>query len=266
MIATISLLLLITCVIVYLSGMVYAASVADRMIFPHVPVSYSDGPKSIKLQTDDGETITATYLEAPETKFLLLYSHGNGVDLGMLRNFLEHIQSAGISVIAYDYPGYGTSTGKASEAGVYAAADAVYRYATQTLQFAPEQITLYGRSLGSGPSCWLAARYPVAKLILDGAFTSTFRVITRVKILPWDKFDNLARLRSSITCPTLIIHGMLDKTVPFSHAKQNWEAVQGEKHKLWVENAGHHHLRQVAGPIYWQTVLPFIKNTHSIDQ
>jgi pimeloyl-ACP methyl ester carboxylesterase len=265
MLANTSLLLLVALGLIYLSGVVYAASFADRMIFPNVPTSYADGSNTIKLKASDGEDITATYLQAPAAKRLLLYSHGNGVDIGMIRGFLETFQAAGISVLAYDYPGYGTSSGKASESGVYAAADAAYTYATQTLNFTPEQITLYGCSLGSGPSCWLAERYPVDRLILDGAFTSTFRVMTRIKLLPWDKFDNLARLRS-IHCPTLIIHGVLDTTVPFDHAKQNWAALQGEKHKLWVQDAGHNNLIEVAGPIYWDTVLPFIKESHSIKQ
>jgi pimeloyl-ACP methyl ester carboxylesterase len=266
MIINIALLLIVALGLIYLSGVIYAASFADRMIFPHVPSSYVDGPETFKLKTSDGTVITATYLEAPSSQHLILYSHGNGEDIGMLRHYLEVFQAAGISALAYDYPGYGTSSGKASEAGTYAAADAVYTYATQTLNFAPEQITLYGRSLGSGPSCWLAERYPIDRLILDGAFTSTFRVVTGITILPWDKFDNLTRLRTAITCPTLIIHGMDDAIVPIRHAKQNWAALQGEKQKLWVEGAGHQNLLQIAGPIYWDTVLPFIKEVHSIKQ
>jgi len=265
MLSNISLLLLLALGLTYLSGVIYAASFADKMIFPHVPPSYTDGSDTFKLKASDGETITATYLEAPGSRRVLLYSHGNGVDIGMIRQYLQTFQTAGISVLAYDYPGYGTSTGQASENGVYAAADAVYMHATQTLNFAPEQITLYGRSLGSGPSCWLAERYPIDRLILDGAFSSTFRVMTRIKVLPWDKFDNLKRLRSSITCPTLIIHGDEDQTVPFEHAKQNWKALKGVKQKLWVKGAGHNNLRQVAGAIYWDTVLPFIKDSNSIE-
>lgn len=266
MIINIALLLLAALGLIYLSAVIYAASFADRMIFPQVPSSYADGPETFKIEASDGTVITATYLQAPASQHLILYSHGNGVDIGMLRHYLEAFQAAGISALAYDYPGYGTSSGKASEAGTYAAADAVYTYATQTLNFTPEQITLYGRSLGSGPSCWLAERYPIDRLILDGAFSSTFRVMTGITVLPWDKFDNLTRLRTTITCPTLVIHGTDDTTVPISHAKQNWAALQGEKHKLWVEGAGHQNLIQIAGPIYWDTVLPFIKEVHSMKQ
>jgi pimeloyl-ACP methyl ester carboxylesterase len=264
MIANLSILLLFVLGLAYLGGMIYAATFADKMIFPEVPKSYADGPETFKLQARDGAAITATYLDAPNATRLLLYSHGNAADLGMIRADLKTFQAAGISVLAYDYPGYGTSSDKASEAGVYAAADAAYTYATTMLNFAPEQITLYGRSLGSGPSCWLAEHYPVDRIIIDGGFSSTFRVMTRIKVLPWDKFDNLARLRS-IQCPVLIIHGTLDETVPFTHAKQNWAALTGDRQKLWVEGAGHNNLREIAGQAYWDTVLPFIHAQHSIE-
>ena len=264
MIANLSILFLFALGLAYLGGMIYAATFADKMIFPEVPKSYVDGPETFKLKARSGANITATYLEAPGSRRLLLYSHGNAADLGMIRSDLETFQAAGISVLAYDYPGYGTSSDTASEAGVYAAADAAYTHATTTLNFAAEQITLYGRSLGSGPSCWLAERYPVDRIIIDGGFSSTFRVMTRVKVLPWDKFDNLARLRS-IQCPVLIIHGTLDETVPFTHAKQNWAVLTGVKQKLWVEGAGHNNLREIAGQTYWDTVLPFIQAQHSID-
>ena len=263
MIANISILLLFALGLAYLGGMIYAATFADKMIFPEVPKSYTDGPETFKLKARDGADITATYLEAPDARRLLLYSHGNGVDIGMIRPYLETFQAAGISVLAYDYPGSGTSSNKASEAGVYAAADAAYAHATNTLNFAPEQITLYGRSLGSGPSCWLAERYPIGRLIIDGGFSSTFRVMTRVKVLPWDKFDNVARLRS-INCPVLIIHGTIDETVPFNHAKQNWAVLSGAKQKLWVEGAGHNNLRDIVGQTYWDTVLPFVHGEHPI--
>jgi hypothetical protein len=258
MIANISILLISTLCIVYAGGIVYAYTFSDKLIFPRFAPSYEDTEEILKLQSDDGESISALYLAANDAKHLLLYSHGNGEDLGEIRPLLEDFRSRGIAVFAYDYPGYGTSTGTASEVGVYAATEAAYRYVTQTLGYAPKAITLYGRSLGSGPSCYLAEHYPVGGLILDGAFSSTFRVMTRVKILPWDKFDNVARL-PSIQCPTLLLHGTEDSTVPFAHALQNSAAIRGIKHTVWVEGAGHNDLIEQSGAAYWDTVLPFIQ-------
>ncbi|MDP4611285.1 MAG: alpha/beta hydrolase [Opitutales bacterium] len=256
MLTNILILTFSTLALAYLGLMLFAYVMADKMIFPYSGSTYQDSPEIKKLPTSDKNQVSTLYLPVEGSQHLLLYSHGNGEDLGDILAHLEIFQSRGLSVLAYDYPGYGTSTGRASEASVFAAADAVYQYATQKLGYAPEQITLYGRSLGSGPSCWLAERYPVRSLILDGAFSSTFRVITHIRILPWDRFNNLSRW-SSISCPVLILHGTEDMTVPLAHAKQNAQAVRGEVTTVWVEDAGHNNLIEQLGSTYWDTVLPF---------
>ncbi|MFP4157654.1 MAG: alpha/beta hydrolase [Opitutales bacterium] len=259
MIQNISLLLLAalagTCLLVLL----IARFQAEKIIFPAPPPSYVDDDSIRKLQTDAGDTISVLYLPAETPTALLLYNHGNGEDLGHIRHILEAFQEAGISVISYDYPGYGTSTGRPTERGCYAAADAVYRHATGLLDYPADAIVLYGRSVGSGPACWLAEKYPVAGLILDSAFTSTFRVITRIKILPWDKFDNLARL-PNIPCPVLILHGKRDWIIPFAHAEHNARIVGPRANTLWVDQAGHNNLIDAAGETYWTTTLNFIRN------
>ncbi len=256
--------LFLALVIVYLAAIVCAAVISDSLIFPVPPASYEDASDTLKLKTNSGAEITVKCLEAPGSEQLLIYSHGNGEDVGMVLNFLENFQRRGISVLVYDYPGYGTSSQEPSESGLYAAADAVYAFATQTLKFAPEQIVLYGYSLGSGPSCWLAERYPIGRMILDGAFTSTFRVKTRVKLLPFDKFDNFSRLKN-IDCPVLLIHGMEDRTVPLWHAQRNWKVLHREKQRFWVQGAGHVNIPEIAGSLYWDTVISFIKQIDRIE-
>lgn len=258
MITNVSIIILSTLCIAYLGLNAYAALWANDLIFPAPPSSYQEDGTVFRLQAHDGETIFAYYLPAEASKRLLIYSHGNGEDIGDARPFLQQFSRQGVSALAYEYPGYGTSTGKPSEHGCYAAIEAAFQYATHTLGYEPGQITLYGRSLGSGPSSWLAERQAVAGLIFDGAFTSAFRVLTEVKLLPWDKFDNYARL-PRIKCPVLLIHGTADRTVPFSHALKNWQILPGSKHKLFVDGAHHGNVIDIAGREYWDVVLPFAK-------
>jgi pimeloyl-ACP methyl ester carboxylesterase len=256
MIANILILLAMALAASYALACLYALASANSMIFPAPPSSYQDDESIVKIQSCDGNSISALYLEATQSRKLLLYSHGNGEDLGYILPFLQEFQRRGISVLAYDYPGYGTSSGTPSEKAVYAAADAVFEYARQSLQFPSERIVLYGRSLGSGPSCWLAERHPVAGLILDGAFSSTFRVMTRIKLLPWDVFDNLKRL-PEIDCPVLILHGEDDLIVPFEHALANEKAAQ-KAQTHWIKGAGHNNHIEVMGEDYWRLVFGFI--------
>lgn len=257
MIANVSILLVSSLCILYAGLNFYAAICANNMIFPSPPSSYQDDDHILKLRASAGVSISAYFLKAQSSDRLLIYSHGNGEDIGQVRPLLENFQQLGTSILAYDYPGYGTSTGQRSEFGAYAAIAAAYKYATETLGYSPQKITLYGRSLGSGPSTWLAEREIVAGLILDGAFTSTFRVMTGIKLLAWDKFDNYARL-PNIKCPILMIHGTDDQVVPFTHAQKNWKRIEGEKYKLFVQGAGHGDLIENAGDDYWNIVRPFI--------
>lgn len=259
MIIKASLLLGAALATAYLLLMAYAYFRADSLIFPAPEASYIDDSSIKKLKTATGDTISILYLPVEKSAQLLLYSHGNGEDLGYIRPLLESFQEAGIAVLSYDYPGYGTSPGIASEAATYAAADAVYQYALLKLNYKAADIVLYGRSLGSGPSTWLAERYAVGGLIMDGAFSSTFRVLTGIKLLPWDKFDNLARL-PRIRCPIFLIHGKLDQIVPFSHAKANARAVGPRATSLWVDQANHNDLIDQAPELYWQSTLNFIRN------
>lgn len=258
MISHVSFLLLCSLCLAYVGLNLYAVIRAEDLIFPAPPSSYQDDADILRLQASDGERISAYFLKSTESDRLLLYSHGNGEDIGDARPLLQAFQKLGFSVLAYDYPGYGTSSGQPSEDGCYAAIETAYTYATEALGYAPENITLYGRSLGSGPASWLAERKPVSGLIYEGAFTSTFRVMTKVKLLPWDVFDNYARL-PNIKCPVLVIHGTDDRTIPFSHALKNWDAIQNSKYQLFVEGAGHNNLIELAGPAYWEMVTPFIQ-------
>ena len=236
----------------------FAYFFADSMIFPAPPASYEENASIFKLRTSAGDEVSALHLSAGEASPLLLYSHGNAEDIGRSEQRIKAFQKRGISVLIYEYPGYGTSSGQPSEDGCYAAIQAAYDHALNVLNYRPEQIVLYGRSLGSGPSCWLAERQPVAGLILEGAFTSTFRVMTRVKLVHMDQFDNLARI-PEIEAPFLFIHGEQDQVVPFHHALKNVSAVRNQAPEhFWIPDAGHSGLIQIAGEQYWNQVINFI--------
>lgn len=256
MITNIIILLLGASILTYIGLMVFAYMMADKMIFAYAGAAAEPTSEVIYLQSANGEQIAAYHLPVADTPHILLYSHGNGEDLDSLRPLLESFQARGLASFAYDYPGYGQSSGRPTEAGVFAAADAAYKHVTETLGYAPEQITLYGRSLGSGPSCWLAQHHPVKGLILDGAFSSTFRVMTKVRVLTWDRFDNLSRL-PFVNSPVLLLHGKKDRTVPFRHALQNERAITSPRQTLWHDDAGHNDLIQQLGSTYWDTVLLF---------
>ncbi|MEQ9550896.1 MAG: alpha/beta hydrolase [Coleofasciculus sp. G3-WIS-01] len=141
-------------------------------------------------------------------------------------------------------------------------------YLKEQLGVPPEQIIAYGRSVGGGSAVDLAARHPLAGLILESSFTSAFRVVLPIPILPFDKFPNLDKI-TQVNCPVLVIHGTADGTIPLSHGKRLFAAAPEPKRSFWVEGASHNDLFWVAGEQYGKTLQEFaqlIAKTQSPDK
>ncbi len=234
----------------------YAYIFSDReLFFPnhgslHKPVGF------LEIPDGNGGLLAALYLPNSEAKYTLWFFHGNAETLGDLESRMLEYQRNGYAVFAVEYPGYGLNRGIPTEAGIYETTEIGLKYLQETLGVSPESIMAHGRSLGGGAAVALAVNERIGGLILESAFTSAFRVVTRVKLLPFDKFDNLSKI-SAVQCPVLFIHGKDDRIVPLSHGETLFDAVRTRKQKLWIEHAGHNDLLDWAGPSYWQTLNEF---------
>lgn len=241
---------------IYACLCIYAYFFTDRVIFLPQPSTYQDNNRILKLTTKDGEKISAVYLPNPQAKFTILYSHGNAEDLGDIQFVLEELRNLGFAVFSYDYRGYGTSQGKPTETTTYKDIDAAYNYLTQQLGINPKNIILYGRSVGGGPSVDLASRKPIGGLILENTFVSTFRVATRIPIVPFDKFNNIAKIKK-VRSPILIMYGKADRVIPFWHGEKLFATANEPKRVLVIENGGHDDFREVAGKKYDRALQEF---------
>lgn len=229
---------LIACGLLYAGLALFAWLCADRQIFLPQPCSYVAADAPIVLDTPDGVRLRAVHLPNPQARFTLLYSHGNAEDIGYIIPELEFLRQAGFAVFAYDYRGYGLSTGTPSVKGACVDILTAYRYLRDNLGVPARQIVLYGRSVGGGPSVHLAASQPVGGVILQSTFTSAFVVVTKVPLLPFDRFRNLA-LIDRIGCPLLVMHGRRDGVVPFSHSLRLYARAAAPKRSLWLDDVGH---------------------------
>ncbi len=235
---------------------ILAMTIPEKFLFrPHAS-SYQDDQNILKLTTADGVRISARYLPHPGARYTILFSHGNGEDMGDDRVNLLHLDSLGFAVLAYDYHGYGTSEGSPSERSCYADIDAAYEYLTGLLHLPPERIILYGRSIGSGPGVDLATRRPVGGLILESAFTSAAACSVLTRVLPGDAFRNIDKI-GLVKCPLLFIHGRRDWVVPFRLGKSLFEAAREPKRCLWIERAGHNDLWITGGEQIDQAIKDF---------
>ena len=240
----------------YLMLVLVAVLLSDRMIFQPQRSSYQDTPEVLKLTSTDGTRISALSLPNASATYTILFSHGNAEDLGDNRQFFEELRRAGFSVFAYDYHGYGTSGGTPSEKTVYSDADAAYEYLTRSLEIPSQRIISFGRSVGAGAAIDLAARKRLAGLIVQSGFTSAFRVLTSIPLVPFDKFRNLEKI-ARVHCPVLIMHGQADRVVPFQHGLQLYERANQPKMNFWVERADHNDFELVAAEGYYRALKKF---------
>lgn len=243
-------------IFIYACVGLYAYFFSDRMIFLPQPSTYQDNNQILKLTTKDGVKISAVYLPNPQAKFTILYSHGNAEDLGEISPILEELRNLGFAVFAYDYRGYGTSEGNPSEKTAYKDIDAAYDYLTQKLGVSPKKIILYGRSVGGGPSVDLASRQPVGGLILENTFVSTFRVVTQITLFPFDKFNNIEKIKN-VRSPVLVMYGKADTVIPFWHGEKLFAAANEPKMFLAIETAGHNDFRETGSKEYDRALQEF---------
>ena len=252
--------LLLFVLFIYSAFALYIFFFANGMIFLPPETSYEHQPakdsSAINILTGDANVIAARYLHNPKSNYTILYSHGNASDIGTVSEVLQALYDAGFSVLTYDYPGYGYSSGKPTELGAYNAAEVAYSYLTDSLDVPPKKIILHGQSLGGGISTYLAAKKPVAGLILESTFATAFQVRVPFRILPFEKFPSIRRIRN-IDCPLLLIHGTDDKTIPFSHSEELLAAAAEPKRLVAIAQADHNNVLWTDKETYLNAIREF---------
>ncbi len=237
--------------------LLFARLFAERIIFPAPPASYSDGGDIIYLGLPGGGRAAALWIPAKDSKICAIYSHGNGEDLGEIRPLLEEYARRGISVFAYDYPGYGLSSGKPSIKGLEDSAEAAYRHVSGKLGFGDSDIAVVGYSLGGAAACEIASRHPgIRCAVVIGGFSKAVKAVLPVNIIPWEMLDNSSKI-SQFKFPALFMHGRRDMVVPFRNALENYKAAPRGLGRLAVfPDRGHYGLPD--SPKYWDEAVGFI--------
>ncbi len=244
---------------VYLGLALFALLGSDWLIFQPRPSSYADSPEIIKIESAGRRSISALHLVDPEADYTVLYSHGNAEDLGDLRSHLEEYRDEGYSVFAYDYSGYGTSEGRPTSRRVCEDADAALKYLVEHEKVPLHRIILHGRSVGGGPALYLAEKNDVAGLIVQSAFVTAFRVMTRIPLVPFDKLRNISRI-DKVNCPVLVIHSRGDDVIPFWHGEALYRKAREPKRYCWLEGATHNDAPARPRRASWNAVGSFAES------
>ncbi len=220
-----------------------------QMLFPR-HLAPAPGPKQEPAPTG----ISSRWIEYPggrvEAWFLppgagarpapaMIFAHGNAERIDDLVPEFLPFSGLGIGVLLVEYPGYGRSPGAPSQATITAAMTAAYDDLVSRPGVDPARVVLYGRSLGGGAVCALAARRPSAAMILASSFTSVRSFARRYGLpgfLVRDPFDNLAVVRR-YGQPLLVVHGRRDEVIPFAHGEALFRAAPQGRLLAW--DCGH---------------------------
>ncbi|MCC5649576.1 alpha/beta hydrolase [Nostoc sp. XA013] len=215
------------------------------------------------------EHIHGWWIEAkqPNAK-VLLYLHGNGINIGANIAHANRFHQLGFSVLLIDYRGYGRSEGMfPNEKRVYEDAFTAWNYLVQQQEIVPSQILLYGHSLGGAIAIDLAVKQPqAAGLIVESSFTSIRDVITYrnvfwmfpVDLILTQRFNSIKKL-PKLKMPVLFIHGAADSTVPSFMSQKLYAVAPEPKQLLLVPGADHNDTAVIAGLQYLQWVESFFE-------
>lgn len=199
--------------------------------------------EEVFLDGHEGGKLNALHFKSTSPKGVLLYFHGNQGNLTRWGGVAEDFVGLGYDVIVMDYRGYGKSTGNRSMEILLQDAELFYQRALES--YNEDQITLYGRSLGTGIASWLAGKHSPKRLILETPYYSLASVAQRFYPIYPSKLALRYNFRSyqylkTANCPIYIFHGTEDEVVPYKSGKRLYESLPKESAQLITIEGGKH--------------------------
>lgn len=213
----------------------------------------------IPLPTPDGETVVLWWSPPADGQPVVLFFHGNGGAMSDRAERLAFYQARGFGAAFLSYRGYGGSTGKPTETGLMLDANAAYAF-LRGKGIAAEQIVLVGESLGSGVAVQIAARHPVAAVVLEAPYSAAVDIAAQA--YPWvpvrwlmkDRFLSRTYI-TDVRAPLLILHGERDRVIPQGFGKTLYDLANDPKTFVSLGPVGHEAL---SDPATWALGADFI--------
>lgn len=228
------------------------------------PAEVGLSAEDVWLHADDGVQLHGYWLPGLGQRAVVWF-HGNAGNIShRLSNARLLIDRFGLDLLLVDYRGYGRSHGQPSEAGLYRDGLAMYA-AALARGYRPEQIVLFGRSLGAAVAIEVARQQPAGAVILETPFLS---IPTLARALyPWvprilirSRFDNADKIQH-VLAPKLIVHGDRDEVVPLAHGQRLFALAPVPKRFVLIAGAGHNDLAVIGGERYLQAWQEFLEDT-----
>jgi uncharacterized protein len=214
----------------------------DKVI-RQTPTDFRLQHETIFFESEDKVKLSGWWIPAEKSIAVVLFFHGNG---GNISHFLDHAavwNRMGLSTFSIDYRGYGMSAGYPTEEGTYRDARAAWKYLVEQRGLKPQNIIIYGKSLGGAVAAWLARERTPAMLVVDSSFTRIAAVGR--DLFPWAPAGlilgnayNTEDYIKTVKCPVLIIHSRDDEMISFHYGEDLFRAAPQPKEFLSI--AGSH--------------------------
>jgi hypothetical protein len=226
----------------------------------HVQLPYEDA----WIETADGFQIHGWHVPHPDPTGLMVFSHGNAGNISHRLDNVKRLHDIGLSVLIYDYRGYGRSQGTISEQGLYLDAEAAYGFAGRAAARDGLKLIVFGRSLGGVAAVHMAATGDCAGVILESTF-SNLGDMARIHFpLPLihkqltHHFDSISKIQH-VTTPLLFFHGDRDTIVPIELGRKLFEAAAQPKEFVTLRGAGHNDTYLVQESLYFDKIAAFVQ-------
>ena len=218
--------------------------------------------EDVWFDAPDGPRLHGWWMAHPRARGTVLYCHGSSGSIQHRVGVFRTLREIRLNIFAFDYRGYGESTGVPSERGLFTDVRAAYDHLVGPMGRSPEEIVLFGHSLGGAVAIDGACERSVAGLVVESSFTDLkdmaraiypqlpLHLITRNGFRSIEKVERL-------TMPKLFIHGTADETVPPEVGERLYEAAAEPKERLMVEGAGHNDIHLHGGGKYRRTLARF---------
>ncbi|WP_242613689.1 alpha/beta hydrolase [Herbihabitans rhizosphaerae] len=255
----ITLIVLAALLLLVVTVLVLAYVFQRRLIYlpsgtPPPASSVLPGAREVTLTTHDGLRLGAWFIQSTvDGSPVVLMANGNGGNRSGRAPLAGELARRGLSVLLFDYRGYGGNPGDPTEQGLASDARAARQYLVGELGVPPNKIVYYGESLGTAVVTELATEHPPAALILRSPFTELAAVAEEhypflpVRTLLRDRFPLLEHLRK-LRVPTTVIYGDTDSIVPTAQSRTVADTAPEPRRVVIVSGANHNDLALHQGP------------------
>lgn len=267
--------LLVRFLFLYLGAVVVMGLLETTLVYPRPSIDDGDW-NATKYQVEDvfftsadGTKLHGWYAEHANPRAFVLYCHGNGDQVAYLCNWLRPFaEEMQVSVFAFDYRGYGKSEGVPHEAGVLADGEAAQSWLAQRARIEPNEVVLYGSSLGGGVVTHLASQLGAKAVVAERTFHSMVDIAAALyRWLPvrWvmrNRYPSEKRI-ANYSGPWLQLHGDADRIVPIDSGRRLFDACPSDDKKLVVvPEMGHN---DIAPPEFYEEVRDLLDRLGSGD-